>query len=119
MRVLIIILILILVVPSVAIAQTKWLEDSSELKLRAELAIDLFEQAGDLGTKTLVDFQFPERSFQKDILGFRFDPQKDPNAYLTYEVNQDDLNGTEIGVSLNYSGNFLITYHFAIDLKKK
>ncbi len=118
MRGCITLLALIHLLPFVTTAQAHSMGDDSVNKLQVKLVIDVFQKIED-SKSMYMHFTLPEESFQRDVLGFRFDPEKDPNAYLTYEMNEDDLNGTEIGVSLNYSGNFLVTYHFAIDLKKK
>ena len=103
-----------------AIAQDRWFDHGSDPKLFAELAVDLFDQAkSKLEEPGPMTLELPKRAFQKDVLGLRFNPDKDPNAYLTYEMNRDELNGTEIGVSLNNGKTFLVKYHFAIALKRK
>ncbi len=103
----------------VSLAQINWLEDCSEHKLCAELIIDVFERIMDeVGTEKTMDIELPRKTFKKDILGFRFEPETDPNAYLTYEVRKSDLSRTEIGVSLNNSGTFLVSYNFPFKLKK-
>lgn len=101
-------------------AQGIYMETSAkELPLKEVGLKTLNINNSDLQKRKSVSLDIPSFCYDVDVFGLRFQPEQDPNIYLTWSHRLDKVSTAEVGWSVNYFTAVTIKYNLVFSLIKK
>ena len=66
-----------------------------------------------------IDFELPNAEPDSDVIGLRFQPEQDPNIYLTWSHRLDKERTAELGWSINYQTVVTFKYNHVFSIANK
>lgn len=66
-----------------------------------------------------IDFELPYKEIGDDVIGLRFQPEQDPNIYLTWSHRLDKERTAELGWSINYQTVVTFKYNHVFSIANK
>ena len=66
-----------------------------------------------------IDFEIPQKEAGSDVIGLRFQPEQDPNIYLTWSHRLDKESTAELGWSINYQTVVTFKYNHVFSIANK